>query len=62
MQVRQQHLVNLEALAREQLLRHDWTALPASLAALLAAQVSCGEGCIAAELLYTNCSNATHDF
>ena len=37
-QVRQQHLVNLEALAREQLLRHDWGALPASLAALLSAQ------------------------
>lgn len=40
-QVRQQHLVNLEALAREQLLRHDWGALPATLAALLSAQVHC---------------------
>jgi hypothetical protein len=41
LQVRQQHLVNLEALAREQLLRHDWDALPATLAALLSAQVHC---------------------
>ena len=39
--MRQQHLVNLEALAREQLLRHDWDTLPATLAALLSAQVHC---------------------
>ncbi len=39
--MRQQHLVNLEALAREQLLRHDWDALSATLAALLSAQVLC---------------------
>lgn len=38
-QVRQQHLANLEALVREQLLRGDWGGLPASLAALLSAQV-----------------------
>ena len=35
--------MNLHALVREQLLRHDWEDLPGSMAALLSAQVCTNE-------------------